>query len=293
MRGGCRTTCDLEARSPKSSYSPPRGGCEAAVALPATLKPEGRSLPTCRLAVDARRLSHFLRRSSPEEEVALSIGPEFIEGRSRSFCRLAVDARRLSHYCDLEARSPKSSYSPHRRGCEAAVALPATWMPGCRCRHTCLLAVDARRPSSYLLPRRGCEAAVALPATWMPGCRCRHTCCLAEDARRLSHNLRLLSPKAEVVLPAASSWMRGGCRTICDFEAQKPKSYYLLPRRVCEAAVASPATLKPACRSHPTCRPGVDLRRQSVTCRLALEITEGVCRRTCRLDDHSRRQSRP
>ena len=84
-----------EARRPKSSYLPPRRGCEAAVAQPATSKNKSRSRltcclventrrlsSTCRLALDARRLSHRLRPGC----------------RSRHTRCLVVDARRLSPY---------------------------------------------------------------------------------------------------------------------------------------------------------------------------------------------------
>ena len=107
---------------------------------------------------------------------------------------------------------------------EAAVALPATWMP----------------KTSYLLPRRVCEAAVALPPTFKPGSQGRLTCCLVVDAGRLSHYCDL---DAVVVIPAASLWMRGGGRLTCRREDYwMPKSFYLPPRRGCEAAVALPAT---------------------------------------------------
>ena len=126
------------------------------------------------------------------------------------------------------------------------------WKRGGR-RHTCCL--DARMlQSSYLLPRRRCEAAVALPATFKPGSRSRLTCCLAVDARRLSHFLRRSSPEAEVVLPAASPWMRDCCRTACDIEDRRPKSFYLPPRRGCEAALVLPAALKPKSSYLPPCR---------------------------------------
>ena len=112
MRGGGRLACDLDDRRAKWSYSPPRRGCEAAVTLPATLKPKSiyllprrgceaavnllaaltwkprrRSRPTYRLAVEARRLSTYL---PPWLEIT--------ERRGRPTCRLAVDARRRSHY---------------------------------------------------------------------------------------------------------------------------------------------------------------------------------------------------
>ena len=64
--------------------------------------------------------------------------------------------------------------------------------------------------------------------------------------------------EAEVVLLAASSWMRGGCRTAYDLKARRPKwSYlsawssleaavvYLSPRCGCEAAVALHVVLLP------------------------------------------------
>ena len=137
-----------------------------------------------------------------------------------------------------------------------------------------------------------------LRAILKPGDRSRHTCRLALDARRLSHNLRLLSPKAEVVLPAASSrirggcrllaalpWMRGGCRLTCRHEDYwMPKSFYLPPCCGCKAAVA---LLRPGCpepevdlpaASHPQrggCRADCDLEDQRpesyFTCRLSVD----------------------
>ena len=73
MRGGCRSTCDIEDQRTLSTYLLPRRGCEAAVAQPTTLKPGGRSgliyrpgvywkrlSSTCRLSMDARRRSPYL-----------------------------------------------------------------------------------------------------------------------------------------------------------------------------------------------------------------------------------------
>ena len=122
MRGGCRITCDFQARRPKSSYLLPRRGCETAVALPATLKTGGRSRSTCRLDL------------------------EFIGGGSRPTCRLAVNARWRPPYlllCCLKAAVVLLAALPWiRGGCrtacvrslspEAYVDLPAAlpWMRG-------------------------------------------------------------------------------------------------------------------------------------------------------------------
>ena len=145
MRGSCRTTCDLEAQRPKPIYLLPRRECEAAVALPATYKPGRRNRHTC--------------RCRQEDEVVIPAA--LLPGcRRRPTCCLAVDARRLLPFCDLEARRPKSSYSPPRRGCEAAVV--------------------------YLPPCRGCEEV----STYLPPGGRRLSCRLAVDARRRSHCLR-------------------------------------------------------------------------------------------------------
>ena len=147
-----------------------------------------------------------------------------------------MDARRLSPSCDVQAEVVLPAASPRMRG---GCRLPATFKP----------------KWSYLLPRRGCEAAVALPVVAKTtGCRSRFTCRLAVNARRLSRCLRpgvdlrpksfylppccgceaavaFLRPgcpKAEVDIPAASPWMRGGCRL--------------------------PATYKPGTRNRYSCR---------------------------------------
>ena len=124
MRGGCRTSCDVQARKPKSSYLLPRRRCEAAVALHATFKPGSRSRLTCCLAVDARRLSSYLpTRHGCEAAVGkLAVMTWKPRRRSRLTRRLAVDARRLS----------------------------ANLRTGGLCRPKCHLAVDARRRSPYL-----------------------------------------------------------------------------------------------------------------------------------------------
>ena len=171
MRGGCRTACDVEARRPKSIYLPPCRGYEAAVALPATLKPGGRSRPTCCLDLEITERPQWtylpLRRRS---EAAFVIPSASMPGCcSRRVCLLKDNWRRMS------------SNLPPRRGCEAAVAIPATWMLGdelitsaalpCMrggCRFTCRLEYYWRTLSTYLPPRRGCEAAVGKLAvlTW-------------------------------------------------------------------------------------------------------------------------------
>ena len=151
---------------PQSTYLPPRRRCEAAVALPATLKPgcrsrftccldleitEGRSGPTCCLVMNARRLSSYLLLCCLNAAVVLLAALPSMQGGGLLTCRPGVDQR------------PKSSYSPPRRGYEAAIV--------------------------YLPPCRGCETAVALPATLKTGGRSRSTCRLALDARRLSSYL--------------------------------------------------------------------------------------------------------
>ena len=109
---------------PQSTYLPPRRRCEAAVALPATLKPGCRSRFTCCLDL------------------------EITEGRSGPTCCLVMNARRLSSYlllCCLNA---------------AVVLLAALpWMRGGD-RLACDL-VDRRAKWSYLLPRHRCEAVLA------------------------------------------------------------------------------------------------------------------------------------
>ena len=227
--------------------------------LRAILKPGDRSRHTCRLALDARRLSHNLRLLSPKAEVVLPAASSRIRGGCRLLaalpwmrggCRTACDLEAVEGRSRLTCRpgvdlSSESSYPLPRRGCEAAVALPATWMLGDElitsaalpcirggCRFTCRIAVeiiggdshlfaaspvDARRPSSYLLS--GCpDAAVVIPASSRTtGGGCRLACRLAVDARRLSHYRRPECLDAAVVIPASSPWMRGGCRTTCDF----------------------------------------------------------------------------
>ena len=241
---------------------------EAAVdlVLPAALLAGGQSRLTRSLAVNARRLSLYLRLISSEDEITI---PAAAAQRTKSLNLLP------------------------RRGCEAAVAQPATLKHGCcsrstccldleiaegRSRPTCCLPMNARRPPPYLLPY--ClNAAVDLPAAspWMRG-GCRAACDL----------------EAEVVLPAASSRIRGGCRLTCDLElisgrsrltrnlavdarrlspscdleARRPKSSYLPPRRGCETAVALPATLKHGGRSRLNRRLAVDARRLSPSCDL-------------------------
>ena len=161
---------------PKSIYLPPRRECEAvlvlpaawriceaALVLPAALKTPGEVCRhTYRLTKDdARRLSLKLRprRSGSQSSYLLSrprckaaIDPPATftsRCRSRPTCRLVVDARRLSTYLPAclpsAAQRMKPIYLLPRCGCEAALFLPASWMP----------------KSSYLPPRRGCEAAVA------------------------------------------------------------------------------------------------------------------------------------
>ena len=106
MRGGGRLTCCSTAWMQQSSYAPPRRICEAAVALSATRMPKSFYLP-------------------PRRE-----------------CEAAVNLLAASPLRSLEATV---AYLLPRCGCEAALFLPASWMP----------------KSSYLPPRRGCEAAVA------------------------------------------------------------------------------------------------------------------------------------
>ena len=301
MRGGCRTFCDVQARRPKSSYLLPRHvceaavgklavmtwssleaavvyllpcrGCKAAAALPAALQPGSRSRPTCCLAVDARRLSHFLRRSSPETKVVLPAASPWMRGGCRTFC-------------DVQARRPKSSYLLPRRGCEAAVALSATFKPGDQSRPTCCLAVDARR-LSHFLRRSSPETKVVLPAAspWMRG-GCRQTC---------RHDLEFIGGGSRLL--AALPWMQGGGRLTCCSTAWMQQSSYAPPRQICEAAFVIPTassvyagrlpTYLPFCHqktavilpsavlsrgcSLSTCRLAVYARRQSSTCRLDLE----------------------
>ena len=167
-----------------------------------------------------------VRSLSPEAYVDL---PAALP-RMRGGCRTS---------CDVEARRPQSLYLPPCRGCEAAVAPPATWMPRGRSRLTCCLVVNVRQLSTYLPPPRGYEAAVGkLAALTIIGGVYRPTCRLTkDDARRLSLKLR---PR------------RSGLQ-----------SSYLLSRPGCKAAIDTPATFTSRCRSRPTCRLVVDARRLS------------------------------
>ena len=107
MQGGGRLTCCSTAWMPQSTYLPPRRRCEAAVALPATLKPgcrsrftccldleitEGRSGPTCCLVMYARRLSSYLLLCCLNAAVVLLAALPWMRGGDRLACDL-VDRR--------------------------------------------------------------------------------------------------------------------------------------------------------------------------------------------------------
>ena len=124
--GGSRPTCR-------------RRSLEAAVALPEASLPGGRSRPTFRLALDARRRTTYLFCRRYEATVPPT-------------CCLAAYARRRMPY-PASVRTTGGGRRP-----------------------TCRLALDARRRMTYLFCRRY-EAAVALLAA-SPHMRggCRHTC---------------------------------------------------------------------------------------------------------------------
>ena len=253
MQGGCRFTCGIAAWGMQTS--------------------------TCCLAVEARRHSSYLLPRCPDAAVVMPASSRTTGGGCRLTCRLAVDARRLSPSLRPGCSETNSSHLPPCRVFGAAVVLPAAsplrsleatvayllprpWMRG-GIRETCLRGNNRRPLSSHLRP--GCRCRLTRRSPCMRG-GCRPTCDM----------------DAAVVLPVASPWMRGGGRHTCGLKAivvvpvalefieggsrllaalpwmqsrsrltcrpgvdLRPQSFYLPPRRVCEAAVALPATWMP------------------------------------------------
>ena len=95
-RGGGRLTCCLDDNSrqqstylPKTSYLPPRRGCEAAVALPDAWMPKSSYSPPRRGCAAADALPAALKTTRGSSRPTC---------RRRNTCRLVVDARRRTPY---------------------------------------------------------------------------------------------------------------------------------------------------------------------------------------------------
>ena len=130
------------------------------------LTPGCRSRPTRRLVVDARRRTPFLPLPT-RDEVALPAALPWMQGGCRpASCpdssvvqlnRLALDARRLSPL-PAALKTTRGSSRPtcrRRNTCRLVVdarRLSPCLTPGCRSRPTRRLVVDARRRTPYLLP---------------------------------------------------------------------------------------------------------------------------------------------
>ena len=172
--GGCRLTCRLAVDARRLSPSR-RPGCS---------ETNSSHLPPCRVFGAAVVLPAASPLRSLEATVAYLLPRPWMRGGIRETCLRGNNRRPLSSHL--------------RPGCRCRLTRRLPWMHG-GYRQTCRLAVDARRLSPYL----------------RLGCRSHLTCCLAVDTRRPSHFLRRSSPETKVVLPAASSCMRGGCRQTC------------------------------------------------------------------------------